>query len=75
VFYHARADITAPVGLDSDFNIIQQHRGSLAADVREVRAGVYYKFSEKNSADVTAFLENRQNFVDKKALKITQWDL
>jgi hypothetical protein len=67
--YHARADITAPVGLDSDFNIIQQHRGSLAADVREVRAGVYYKFSEKNSADVTAFLENRQNFRGQEGVK------
>ena len=67
--YHARADITAPVGLDSDFNIIQQHRGSLAADVREVRAGVYYKFSEKNSTDVTAFLENRQNFRGQEGVK------
>ena len=67
--YHARADITAPVGLDSDFNIVQQHRGSLAADVREVRAGVYYKFSEKNSTDVTAFLENRQNFRGQEGVK------
>ena len=67
--YHARADITAPVGLDSDFNIVQQHRGSLAADVREMRAGVYYKFSEKNSTDVTAFLENRQNFRGQEGVK------
>jgi len=67
--YHARADITAPVGLDGDFNIVQQHRGSLAADVREVRAGVYYKFSEKNSTDVTAFLENRQNFRGQEGVK------
>ena len=67
--YHAQADITAPVGLDSEFNIIQQHRGSLAADVREVRAGVYYKFNEKNSTDVTAFLENRQNFRGQEGVK------
>ena len=67
--YHARADITAPVGLDSDFNIIQQHRGNLAADVREVRTGFYYKFSEKNSTNVTAFLENRQNFRGQEGVK------
>jgi subtilisin family serine protease len=67
--YHARADITAPVGLDSEFNIIQQHRGNLAADVREVRTGFYYKFSEKNSTNVTAFLENRQNFRGQEGVK------
>lgn len=67
--YQAQADITAPVGLDSNFNVIQQHRGSLAADVHEVRAGVYYKFSEKNSTDVTAFLENRQNFRGQEGAK------
>jgi hypothetical protein len=67
--YHARADITAPVGLDSDFNIIQQHRGNLAADVREVRTGFYYKFSDKNSTNVTAFLENRQNFRGQEGVK------
>jgi hypothetical protein len=67
--YHARADITAPVGLDSEFNIIQQHRGNLAADVREVRTGFYYKFSEKNSTNVTAFLENRQNFRGQEGIK------
>lgn len=67
--YHAKADITAPVGLDSDFNVIQNSRGNLATDVREVRAGVYYKFSEKNSTDVTAFLENRQNFRGQEGVK------
>jgi hypothetical protein len=67
--YHARADITAPVGLDSNFNIIQQHRGNLAADVREIRAGVYYKFNEKNSTNITAFLENRQNFRGQEGVK------
>jgi hypothetical protein len=67
--YHAKADITAPVGLDSDFNIIQNSRSNLAADVREVRTGVYYKFNEKNSTDVTAFLENRQNFRGQEGVK------
>ena len=67
--YRAQADITAPVGLDSEFNIIQQHRGSLAADVHEMRVGVYYKFAEKNSTDVTAFLENRQNFRGQEGVK------
>ena len=67
--YYAKADITAPVGLDSNFDVIQQHRGSLAADVREVRAGVYYKFNEKNSTNVTAFLENRQNFRGQEGVK------
>ena len=67
--YRAQADITAPVGLDSEFNVIQQHRGSLVADVKEVRAGMYYKFSEKNYTDVTAFAESRQNFRGQEGVK------
>jgi hypothetical protein len=34
-----------------------------------VRTGFYYKFSEKNSTNVTAFLENRQNFRGQEGVK------
>lgn len=67
--YYAKADITAPVGLDSNLNIIQTSRGNLAADVKEVRAGMYYKFNEKNAFDVMAFMENRQNYRGQAGVK------
>jgi hypothetical protein len=67
--YYAKADITAPIGLDSNFNVIQTSRGNLAADVKEVRGGVYYKFNEKNSMDVIAFFENRQNYRGQAGVK------
>ena len=41
----------------------------MVADVKEVRAGMYYKFSEKNYTDVTAFAESRQNFRGQEGVK------
>jgi len=55
--YKAEADMYAPVGLDSNFNVIQQSRANLAADVRETRAGMFYK-----TKNLVAFIEHRQNF-------------
>ena len=60
--YRAMADVTAPVGLDSDFNVVQNSRQNLAATVHETRVGLYYKFKDENRSNVLAFVENRQNY-------------
>ena len=60
--YRAMADVTAPVGLDSDFNVIQNSRQNLAATVHETRVGLYYKFKDEDSSNLLAFVENRQNY-------------
>lgn len=59
--YRAGAEINAPVGLDSDFNVITKSYANLAADIKEKRLGVYHKFSY-NNLKAFAFLETRQNF-------------
>jgi hypothetical protein len=55
--YQANADVTAPVGLDNEFNVIQHSRVNLAADVKETRAGLFYK-----TKNFVAFIEHRQNY-------------
>jgi hypothetical protein len=69
--YHAVADIVAPVGLDENFNIIQNSRGNLAADVHEYRAGFYHKFTSKNVVNTMAFIETRQNYKGQEGVKDT----
>jgi hypothetical protein len=69
--YHAVADIVAPVGLDENFNIIQNSRGNLAADVHEYRAGFYHKFTNKNVVNTMAFIETRQNYKGQEGVKDT----
>jgi hypothetical protein len=60
--YRANATLVAPVGLDSQFNIIQSSRVSLAADVKETRLGLYHKFDNAKGLKSLAYLETRQNF-------------
>jgi len=60
--YRAMADVNAPVGLDSNFNVIQNSRQNLAATVHETRVGLYYKFKDEDRSNVLAFVENRQNY-------------
>jgi subtilisin family serine protease len=60
--YRAMADVTAPVGLDSNFNVIQNSRQNLAATVHETRVGLYYKFKDEDRSNILAFVENRQNY-------------
>ena len=55
--YRANADLNAPVGLDNEFNVVQHSRVNLAADVKETRAGLFYKMN-----NFVAFVEHRQNF-------------
>jgi len=59
--YRAWADITAPVGLDDQFNIVQHSRVNLAADAKELRTGFYHKFNNKTINSI-AFIETRLNY-------------
>lgn len=60
--YRANADLVAPVGLDSSFNVIQNSSVNLAADVHELRTGVYHKFQNSKEFNTMAFVEARQNY-------------
>jgi hypothetical protein len=60
--YSAKANITAPVGLDNDFNIVQNSTANLAADVLERRTGIYYKIDDRKTTKVMTFIEYRNNY-------------
>ena len=60
--YHAEADLVAPVGLDEDFGVIQNSKANLAADVREVRSGVYYKVNNLRDINLLTFAEYRKDY-------------
>jgi len=60
--YRANADLVAPVGLDSSFNIIQNSSVNLAADVHELRTGIYHKFQNSKEFNTMTFVEARQNY-------------
>lgn len=68
--YKAMADSSLPVGLDSNFNVINGSRVNLAADIHEKRLGFYYKMSDtKNQSNIVAFVEHRQNFMGQEDVK------
>lgn len=61
--YRAMVNSNVPVGLDSNFNVVSAGTINLAADVKEYRAGLYHRFTNKNaSTSVMSFVENRQNY-------------
>jgi len=61
--YRAMANSNMPVGLDSNLNVISAGTINLAADVKEYRAGLYHRFTNKDaSTSVMTFIENRQNY-------------
>ena len=60
--YDAQAEANIPVSLDSNFNVVNANGINLAATVKELRTGVYYKFNEKNATNALAFIENRMNY-------------
>lgn len=60
--YHATADLVAPVGLDEELNVIQKSKTNLAADVRELRTGVYYKVNNLRDINLLTFAEYRKDF-------------
>lgn len=60
--YHAEADLIAPVGLTENFEIIRNSKASLAADVRELRTGVYYKVNNRRDINLLTFAEYRKDY-------------
>jgi hypothetical protein len=61
--YRAMVNSNVPVGLDSNFNVVSAGTINLAADVKEYRAGLYHRFTNKDaSTSVMTFIENRQNY-------------
>ena len=60
--YNAQADSSIPVGLDSNFNTVTSNSVNFAADVHELRTGIYFKSNDKNNTNLMAFFENRQNY-------------
>ena len=60
--YDARAEGNIPVGLDSNFNTVNATEINFASSVQELRTGFYFKAKEKDSMNLLAFVENRQNY-------------
>ena len=60
--YDARAEGNIPVGLDSNFNTVNATEINFASSVQELRTGFYFKAKEKDSTNLLAFVENRQNY-------------
>jgi len=60
--YEAQADLVAPVGLDENFEVIQNSKLDLAADVRELRTGIYYKVNNRRDINLLTFAEYRKDY-------------
>jgi hypothetical protein len=60
--YDAQANVNIPVGLDADYNVVNTDRINLAATVKEMRTGVYYKFTNQGATNALAFVETRMNY-------------
>jgi len=69
--YRAMASTNIPTGFDSTGNIMYANNVNLAATVKEVRAGGYWKFNDKDNSRVLAFLETRQNYQGVQGLSET----
>lgn len=68
--YKASATANIPVGLDSEYNVVSTQKISLAAEVQELRSGLYYKMiNTKEHSNVVAFFEHRQNYLAQEGLK------
>jgi len=66
--YRAQADLNIPVGLDSEYKVIESKSADLAATVRELRTGLYYKLTN-DASGFMAFVENRHNFHGQEGAK------
>lgn len=60
--YNAQAKVDIPTGLDANFNVVSASTINLAATVKEMRTGVYYKLTDKNATNALAFAEARMNY-------------
>jgi subtilisin family serine protease len=69
--YRAIAGTNIPVGLDSNYNAVYASTVNLAANVKELRAGVYYKFIGSNEDNnIIGYVENRQNYMGSEGASI-----
>ena len=59
--YNAQATGNVPVGLDSNYNVVNAGSVDLSSNTPEYRVGLYYKLTEKSGKNIMAFVENRQN--------------
>jgi len=60
--YRAMASTNIPTGVDSNGNTMYANNVNLAAGVKELRAGGYWKFAKKDNSNMLAFVETRQNY-------------
>jgi hypothetical protein len=60
--WHAHAAFNSPVGLDKNFDVVQNSQGDLAATVHEYRTGAYFKINDQKTVNMLAFIEHRRNF-------------
>jgi len=60
--YRAMSSTNIPTGVDSNGNTMYANNVNLAAGVKELRAGGYWKFAKKDNSHMLAFLETRQNY-------------
>ena len=68
--YNASANVNMPVGIDQNLNVIQSTRTNLAADTKETRLGLYWKYTDNNSY-ASAFVETRYNYQGENGQKDT----
>lgn len=60
--YKGQANLVAPVGLDNEFNIINQSKITLNSTIRETRQGLYYNYQKSNHS-LTTYVEARNNYL------------
>ena len=69
--YKADADMSIPVGLDENFDVIQTSKANLAADVRELRTGAYYKLNNHRDINLLMFAEYRTDYRGQRGVNDT----
>lgn len=69
VAYRAIADTTLATGMDANYTPTSSGTINMAATIKEVRSGVYYKFlNTKTNANMVAFFEHRQNYMGQEGI-------
>jgi hypothetical protein len=69
--YRAIASTNIPTGFDNGGNIMYANNVNLAAGVKEMRLGGYWKFADKTNSNMLAFVESRQNYQGVQGLNET----
>lgn len=71
----AKADLSVPVGLDNEFNIINNVSINFAPTVKENRFGLYYNFKMDNQQNLNIYIERRNNYLGQEGVKDTVFGL